>query len=136
MGKKFRYDPSTRDVKTHIRIKIDQALLSVPKLFMLEINSQKVNTTSVMAQQNEIASNTTTTSDVLSTNASKMLEAALQQMDGIISGNSNLNDSGDGIKSLVKPSTIISAERSLISVNNVLSTAKTLALALQQVTQL
>ncbi|XP_011205037.2 liprin-beta-2 [Bactrocera dorsalis] len=100
---------------------------------MLEINSQKVNTTSVMAQQNEKVSNTTTTSDVLSTNASKMLEAALQQMDGIISGNSNLNDSADGIKSLVKPSTIIKAERSLISVNNVLSTAKTLALALQQV---
>uniref|UniRef100_A0A034VUL7 Uncharacterized protein n=1 Tax=Bactrocera dorsalis TaxID=27457 RepID=A0A034VUL7_BACDO len=99
---------------------------------MLEINSQKINTTSVMAQQNEKVSNTTTTSDVLSTNASKMLEAALQQMDGIISGNSNLNDSADGIKSLVKPSTIIKAERSLISVNNVLSTAKTLALALQQ----
>ncbi|XP_018793245.1 PREDICTED: liprin-beta-2 isoform X2 [Bactrocera latifrons] len=62
-----------------------------------------------------------------------MLEAALQQMDGIISGNSNLNDSGDGIKSRVKPSTIINTERRLISVNNVLSTAKTLALALQQV---
>lgn len=102
---------------------------------MLEINSRKVNTTGVMAQQNEIESSISTTSDVLSTNASKMLEAALQQMDGIISGNSNLNDSGDGVKCLVKPSTTINAERSSISVNNVLSTAKTLALALQQVTK-
>ncbi|XP_028894504.1 liprin-beta-2 isoform X2 [Zeugodacus cucurbitae] len=86
-----------------------------------------------MSQQNEILSSTSTNSDVRSTNASKMLEAALQQMDGIISGNNNLSDSGDGKKSLVNPSVTINAERSLISVNNVLSTAKTLALALQQV---
>ena len=82
--------------------------------------------------------------------ASKMLEAALQQMDGIISNASVntqkqkiedialpnasqrestlsvLNNSGSGNISLLKG-------RNNISASNVLSTAKTLALALQQV---
>ncbi|XP_055855195.1 liprin-beta-1 [Episyrphus balteatus] len=56
--------------------------------------------------------------------ASKMLEAALQQMDGIISG-TNLNH--------VVGANSSNSERNLISAANVLSTAKTLALALQQV---
>lgn len=55
--------------------------------------------------------------------ASKMLEAALQQMDGIISGTTLNHHVGNSSN----------AERNLISATNVLSTAKTLALALQQV---
>ncbi|XP_037051873.1 liprin-beta-1 isoform X7 [Bradysia coprophila] len=50
--------------------------------------------------------------------ASKMLEAALQQMDGIISGASNRNTSPDGQTSL--------------SQSNVLAAAQTLAMILQQ----
>ncbi|KAI9588049.1 liprin-beta-1 [Glossina fuscipes] len=89
--------------------------------------------------------------------ASKMLEAALQQMDGIISGatsNSNVIGVGGGgggsggggvcittsaqaMQSSVTATSGIGShalsERNLISANNVLSTAKTLALALEQV---
>ncbi|EDW41402.1 GM25428 [Drosophila sechellia] len=61
---------------------------------------------------------------------SKMLEAALQQMDGLISSTAtqagSVSISGAG-------SSLTLSERNLISATNVLSTAKTLALALQQV---
>ncbi|EDV51695.1 liprin-beta-2 [Drosophila erecta] len=61
---------------------------------------------------------------------SKMLEAALQQMDGLISSSAtqagSVSISGAG-------SSLTFSERNLISATNVLSTAKTLALALQQV---
>ncbi|EDW94430.1 liprin-beta-2 [Drosophila yakuba] len=61
---------------------------------------------------------------------SKMLEAALQQMDGLISSTAtqagSVSISGAG-------SSLTFSERNLISATNVLSTAKTLALALQQV---
>lgn len=85
-----------------------------------------------------------------STEASKMLEAALQQMDGIISSASvnNQNQQG-GVSSIPHTkqlqnissvsintengTTNVLNERSIISAENVLSTAKTLALALQQV---
>ncbi|XP_065360803.1 liprin-beta-2 [Calliphora vicina] len=85
------------------------------------------------------------------TEASKMLEAALQQMDGIISSASvnSLNKQCAGVSSLphtkqiqnlssvsintVNGSANVLNERSIISAENVLSTAKTLALALQQV---
>ncbi|XP_055902501.1 liprin-beta-1 [Eupeodes corollae] len=65
-----------------------------------------------------------TAAAVAAEEASKMLEAALQQMDGIISG-TTLNH--------VVSNNSANAERKLISAANVLSTAKTLALALQQV---
>lgn len=59
-----------------------------------------------------------------------MLEAALQQMDGLISSTAtqagSVSISGAG-------SSLTLSERNLISATNVLSTAKTLALALQQV---
>ncbi|KAH8380016.1 hypothetical protein KR009_008508 [Drosophila setifemur] len=61
------------------------------------------------------------------TEGSKMLEAALQQMDGLISSTATQAGSGAG----TGPSLTLS-ERNLISATNVLSTAKTLALALQQ----
>ncbi|KAH8397244.1 hypothetical protein KR215_011136 [Drosophila sulfurigaster] len=72
--------------------------------------------------------------------ASKMLEAALQQMDGIIS-NSTTTSIGPTtqIQAQIIPGSATAAsltsfcERNLISATNVLSTAKTLALALQQV---
>ncbi|XP_017955744.1 liprin-beta-2 [Drosophila navojoa] len=70
------------------------------------------------------------------TEASKMLEAALQQMDGIISNSATATVSS---QSQTQPGTATTAaltsfcERNLISATNVLSTAKTLALALQQV---
>lgn len=85
------------------------------------------------------------------TEASKMLEAALQQMDGIISSASvnSLNKQCGGVSSLPHAKQIqnmssvsiktengsanVLNERSIISAENVLSTAKTLALALQQV---
>ncbi|XP_046809080.1 liprin-beta-2 [Lucilia cuprina] len=83
-----------------------------------------------------------------STEASKMLEAALQQMDGIIS-NASANSQNGGGSSLPRTDQIQNMsslsintengsantlnERSIISAENVLSTAKTLALALQQV---
>lgn len=65
-----------------------------------------------------------------------MLEAALQQMDGIISNSATAAVSS---QSQTQPGTATTAsltsfcERNLISATNVLSTAKTLALALQQV---
>ncbi|XP_030373267.1 liprin-beta-1 [Scaptodrosophila lebanonensis] len=62
-----------------------------------------------------------------STEASKMLEAALQQMDGIISSTAATSAGHQPGASLTLN------ERNLISATNVLSTAKTLALALQQV---
>ncbi|XP_017003935.2 liprin-beta-2 [Drosophila takahashii] len=58
------------------------------------------------------------------TEGSKMLEAALQQMDGLISGSGSVVGAG---------ASLTLSERNLISATNVLSTAKTLALALQQV---
>lgn len=67
-----------------------------------------------------------------------MLEAALQQMDGIISNSATAAVSS---QSQSQPGTATTAsltsfcERNLISATNVLSTAKTLALALQQVSQ-
>ncbi|KAI8041745.1 liprin-beta-2 [Drosophila gunungcola] len=61
---------------------------------------------------------------------SKMLEAALQQMDGLISSTAtqagSVSVSGAG-------ASLTLSERNLISATNVLTTAKTLALALQQV---
>ncbi|XP_054736026.1 liprin-beta-2 [Anastrepha obliqua] len=88
-----------------------------------------------MPQGIQTANTTATTSVGAATDASKMLEAALLQMDGIISGNNNVNasGSGDGVKSLITSNTAALAERNLISATNVVSTAKTLALALQQV---
>lgn len=88
-----------------------------------------------------------------STEASKMLEAALQQMDGIISSASANNQNQQGgvsctthTKQLQNMSSVsistengsanVLNERSIISAENVLSTAKTLALALQQVSML
>lgn len=94
--------------------------------------------------------------------ASKMLEAALQQMDGIISSASNKQQQQQGISGGGGGSDVtvgaglphqqqhqnksgismtpgnngsgnILNERSVISNSNVLSTAKTLAMALQQV---
>ncbi|KAM7356096.1 liprin-beta 1 [Cochliomyia hominivorax] len=85
------------------------------------------------------------------TEASKMLEAALQQMDGIISSASasNHNQQGGVVSSIHQSnqsentssmliniengSANVINERSIISADNILSTAKTLALALQQV---
>ncbi|XP_037719035.1 liprin-beta-2 [Drosophila subpulchrella] len=64
------------------------------------------------------------------TEGSKMLEAALQQMDGLIS--STATQAGAGSVAGAGASLTLS-ERNLISATNVLSTAKTLALALQQV---
>ncbi|KAH8360872.1 hypothetical protein KR084_010056 [Drosophila pseudotakahashii] len=64
------------------------------------------------------------------TEGSKMLEAALQQMDGLIS--STATQAGSGSVTGAGASLTLS-ERNLISATNVLSTAKTLALALQQV---
>ncbi|XP_017052045.1 liprin-beta-2 [Drosophila ficusphila] len=64
------------------------------------------------------------------TEGSKMLEAALQQMDGLIS--STATQAVSGLASGAGASLTLS-ERNLISATNVLSTAKTLALALQQV---
>ncbi|XP_067643352.1 liprin-beta-2 [Eurosta solidaginis] len=84
-----------------------------------------------MPQQKDIGNNTAALSVEESSDASKMLEAALQQMDGIISGTANA--AVDGVNSLVTTNAGLLTERSSISVNNVLSTAKTLALALQQV---
>lgn len=57
-----------------------------------------------------------------------MLEAALQRMDGLISSTATQAgpDTGAGASLTLN-------ERNLISATNVLSTAKTLALALQQV---
>lgn len=62
------------------------------------------------------------------TEGSKMLEAALQRMDGLISSTATQAgpDTGAGASLTLN-------ERNLISATNVLSTAKTLALALQQV---
>jgi len=64
------------------------------------------------------------------TEGSKMLEAALQQMDGLISSTAtqagSVSVAGAGASLTLN-------ERNLISATNVLSTAKTLALALQQV---
>ncbi|CAD7005070.1 unnamed protein product [Ceratitis capitata] len=70
-----------------------------------------------------------------STDASKMLEAALQQMDGIISGNNkgNYGINNEAPRNPCSVNTNVLPERNLISANNVISTAKTLALALQQV---
>lgn len=89
--------------------------------------------------------------DVKSTSeASKMLEAALQQMDGIIS-NASVNTQNQQMEDITlahapqKESTLsvlnnsgsgnvsVLNGRNIISASNVLSTAKTLALALQQV---
>ncbi|KAH8258827.1 hypothetical protein KR038_010248 [Drosophila bunnanda] len=64
------------------------------------------------------------------TEGSKMLEAALQQMDGLIS--STTTQAGSAAAAAGGASLTLS-ERNLISATNVLSTAKTLALALQQV---
>ncbi|XP_016966361.1 liprin-beta-2 [Drosophila biarmipes] len=64
------------------------------------------------------------------TEGSKMLEAALQQMDGLIS--STATQAGSASVAGAGASLTLS-ERNLISATNVLSTAKTLALALQQV---
>lgn len=81
------------------------------------------------------------------TEASKMLEAALHQMDGIISNSATATvastGGGGGIGGQVLPpgnnataaSLTSFCERNLISATNVLSTAKTLAVALQQVSQ-
>lgn len=80
------------------------------------------------------------------TEASKMLEAALHQMDGIISNSATAtvaSTGGGGIGGQVLPpgnnataaSLTSFCERNLISATNVLSTAKTLAVALQQVSQ-
>lgn len=63
-----------------------------------------------------------------------MLEAALQQMDGIIS-NSATAAVGQPQTQPTTASLTSFCERNLISATNVLSTAKTLALALQQVSQ-
>ncbi|KAL7734963.1 hypothetical protein ACLKA6_011228 [Drosophila palustris] len=71
--------------------------------------------------------------------ASKMLEAALQQMDGIISNTATASAGQTQMQSQAPPGSATTAdltsfcERNLISATNVLSTAKTLALALQQV---
>ncbi|KAH8261508.1 hypothetical protein KR044_010344 [Drosophila immigrans] len=71
--------------------------------------------------------------------ASKMLEAALQQMDGIISNSTTASAGQSQIQAQIIPGAATAAsltsfcERNLISATNVLSTAKTLALALQQV---
>ncbi|XP_017065326.1 liprin-beta-2 [Drosophila eugracilis] len=62
------------------------------------------------------------------TEGSKMLEAALQQMDGLISSTATQAGSVSGAGA-----SLTLSERNLISATNVLSTAKTLALALQQV---
>ncbi|XP_034656184.1 liprin-beta-1 [Drosophila subobscura] len=63
------------------------------------------------------------------TEGSKMLEAALQQMDGLISSTAaTVGQPGGGAGA-----SLTLSERNLISATNVLSTAKTLALALQQV---
>ncbi|ALC45159.1 Liprin-beta [Drosophila busckii] len=70
----------------------------------------------------------TATAAESATEASKMLEAALQQMDGIISNSPQLQSGATTAASLTS-----FCERNLISATNVLSTAKTLALALQQV---
>ncbi|XP_037933067.1 liprin-beta-1 [Teleopsis dalmanni] len=85
----------------------------------------------------------TKTTNATVTEASKMLEAALQQMDGIISSaaiNNAGNQAQSGVTTEVSSgdehltSTMLPLhERNLISASNVLSTAKTLALALQQV---
>lgn len=77
-----------------------------------------------------------------------MLEAALQQMDGIISNSATATVAstgvgGGGVGGQVLPpgnnataaSLTSFCERNLISATNVLSTAKTLAVALQQVSQ-
>lgn len=76
-----------------------------------------------------------------------MLEAALHQMDGIISNSATATvastGGGGGIGGQVLPpgnnataaSLTSFCERNLISATNVLSTAKTLAVALQQVSQ-
>lgn len=75
-----------------------------------------------------------------------MLEAALHQMDGIISNSATAtvaSTGGGGIGGQVLPpgnnataaSLTSFCERNLISATNVLSTAKTLAVALQQVSQ-
>lgn len=61
-----------------------------------------------------------------------MLEAALQQMDGLISSTATQAGSAAGVGVGAGASLTLS-ERNLISATNVLSTAKTLALALQQV---
>lgn len=78
------------------------------------------------------------TTAAAATEASKMLEAALQQMDGIISGTTTTSAvpsstgangaTGSGLTGMS-----VLSERNLISAKNVLSTAKTLSLALQQV---
>ncbi|EDV97159.1 GH14825 [Drosophila grimshawi] len=74
-----------------------------------------------------------------STEASKMLEAALQQMDGIISNSTTATVGQQQTQAQIQPGSATTAsltsfcERNLISATNVLSTAKTLALALQQV---
>ncbi|XP_017466009.1 PREDICTED: liprin-beta-2 [Rhagoletis zephyria] len=101
---------------------------------MQGIKARSLNTSGVMDQEITVA-NKAKSSGEGSTDASKMLEAALEQMDGIISGSSNVSASvsGNGVKTLTTASASVFAERSLISANNVLSTAKTLALALQQV---
>ncbi|EDW70310.1 liprin-beta-2 [Drosophila virilis] len=69
------------------------------------------------------------------TEASKMLEAALQQMDGIISNSATAAVGQPQAQpgSATTASLTSFCERNLISATNVLSTAKTLALALQQV---
>lgn len=70
-----------------------------------------------------------------------MLEAALQQMDGIISNTAIANAGQTQMQSQAPPGAATTSsltsfcERNLISATNVLSTAKTLALALQQVSQ-
>ncbi|EDW72628.2 uncharacterized protein Dwil_GK17077 [Drosophila willistoni] len=73
---------------------------------------------------------TTTTTEAKAATASKMLEAALEQMDGIISNTSGQVSGGSAVGAI---SSLTLSERNLISATNVLSTAKTLALALQQV---
>lgn len=70
------------------------------------------------------------------TEASKMLEAALQQMDGIISGTNNNLISSSPTPSSKKehsPPMQIELHNSGITSENVLLTAKTLAMILQQV---
>lgn len=73
-----------------------------------------------------------------------MLEAALQQMDGIISNSASASTTATigGAGQVLPPGNNATAasltsfcERNLISATNVLSTAKTLAVALQQVSQ-
>lgn len=77
------------------------------------------------------------------TEASKMLEAALQQMDGIISGTSNNNGNSNNSFTSPSPTPSIKTENSsqmqsemqnnAMTSDNILVTAKTLALALKQV---